>query len=53
MTYYFRSALFVLFWGTSIQPLFAQSLAQNSFTDALQYTNDNIVGTDTLLEATT
>lgn len=28
MTYYFRSALFVLFLGTSIQPLFAQSLAQ-------------------------
>ena len=30
----------------------AQSHVQNSFTDALQYTNDNIVGTHTLLEAT-
>ena len=29
----------------------AQSHVQNSFTDALQYTNDNIVGTHTLLEA--
>ncbi|RZD42815.1 MAG: hypothetical protein CXT73_02190 [Methanobacteriota archaeon] len=30
----------------------AQSHVQNSFSDALQYTNDNIVGTHTLLEAT-
>ena len=30
----------------------AQSHVQNSFTDALQYTRDNIVGTHTLLEAT-
>ena len=30
----------------------AQSHVQKSFTDALQYTNDNIVGTHTLLEAT-
>ena len=30
----------------------AQSHVQNSFTDALQYTNDNILGTHTLLEAT-
>ena len=30
----------------------AQSHVQNSFTDSLQYTNDNIVGTHTLLEAT-
>jgi nucleoside-diphosphate-sugar epimerase len=29
----------------------AQSHVQNSFTDALQYTQDNIVGTHTLLEA--
>ena len=29
----------------------AQSHVQNSFTDALQYTNDNIVGTHHLLEA--
>lgn len=29
----------------------AQSHVQNSFTDALQYTHDNIVGTHTLLEA--
>jgi len=29
----------------------AQSHVQNSFSDALQYTNDNIVGTHTLLEA--
>ena len=30
----------------------AQSHVQNSFSDALQYTQDNIVGTHTLLEAT-
>ena len=30
----------------------AQSHVQNSFSDALQYTHDNIVGTHTLLEAT-
>lgn len=30
----------------------AQSHVQKSFSDALQYTNDNIVGTHTLLEAT-
>ena len=30
----------------------AQSHVQNSFSDSLQYTNDNIVGTHTLLEAT-
>ena len=30
----------------------AQSHVQNSFTDSLQYTQDNIVGTHTLLEAT-
>jgi len=30
----------------------AQSHVQNSFSDALQYTRDNIVGTHTLLEAT-
>lgn len=30
----------------------AQSHVQNSFDDSLQYTNDNIVGTHTLLEAT-
>jgi dTDP-glucose 4,6-dehydratase len=30
----------------------AQSHVQNSFTDALQYTQDNIVGTHTLLEVT-
>ena len=29
----------------------AQSHVQNSFDDALQYTNDNVVGTHTLLEA--
>lgn len=29
----------------------AQSHVQNSFTDSLQYTNDNILGTHTLLEA--
>ena len=28
----------------------AQSHVQNSFSDALQYTNDNVVGTHTLLE---
>ena len=30
----------------------AQSHVQNSFTDAIQYTQDNIVGTHNLLEAT-
>ena len=30
----------------------AQSHVQNSFSDALQYTQDNIVGTHTVLEAT-
>tara|TARA_B110000008_G_scaffold279469_1_gene326653 strand:+ start:1309 stop:2331 length:1023 start_codon:yes stop_codon:yes gene_type:complete len=30
----------------------AQSHVQNSFSDALQYTQDNVVGTHTLLEAT-
>ena len=30
----------------------AQSHVQNSFTDALTYTNDNVVGTHNLLEAT-
>jgi len=30
----------------------AQSHVQNSFSDALQYTKDNVVGTHTLLEAT-
>ena len=37
---------------THIVHFAAQSHVQNSFTDALQYTNDNIVGTHTLLEAT-
>ena len=37
---------------THIVHFAAQSHVQNSFTDSLQYTQDNIVGTHTLLEAT-
>ena len=44
--------VFEQYTPTHVLHFAAQSHVQNSFTDALQYTNDNIVGTHTLLEAT-
>lgn len=43
--------LLKIYKPTHIIHFAAQSHVQNSFTDALQYTQDNIVGTHTLLEA--
>ena len=44
--------IFNTYKPTHIIHFAAQSHVQNSFTDALQYTNDNILGTHTLLEST-
>ena len=48
---YLMSFVFEKYKPTHVIHFAAQSHVQNSFTDALQYTNDNIVGTHTILEA--
>ena len=44
--------IFDTYKPTHVLHFAAQSHVQNSFTDSLQYTQDNIVGTHTLLEVT-
>ena len=44
--------VFDVYKPTHVIHFAAQSHVQNSFTDSLQYTQDNIVGTHTLLEIT-